>query len=220
MSQIVSGHFTGSSDQCNVICGFVPDYVEMLLTAGGTELVFRWYKALYDNAAAAKGKYGFVDDGAGVLTHAAAAANGIIPYDPGSAPMVFLPAPNGNGEVKVALAADFVAGATQPTARTVSVPGTTVRPSTHNGFVYECTATAGVYGTEPTWGTTIGGTTSDGTNTWTCRPEKVTAGGGMGFTIGVDVAITDGDTCAFRAEKHDRIVNYGDADDKGNVLTM
>ena len=38
-----------------------------------------------------------------------------------------------------------------------------------NGFHYECT-TAGASGaSEPTWGTTAGGTTGDGTAVWTCR---------------------------------------------------
>ena len=50
--------------------------------------------------------------------------------------------------------------------------GDFIIPTTPNGKRYECT-TAGTSAavTEPTWGTTIGGTTSDGAGTlvWTCR---------------------------------------------------
>ena len=41
-------------------------------------------------------------------------------------------------------------------------------PITRNGYIYVCT-TAGTSGSGPTWGTTLGGTTSDGsTLVWTC----------------------------------------------------
>lgn len=47
------------------------------------------------------------------------------------------------------------------------------RPTTFAGYVYEAT-TAGTSGTaEPTWNTTIGGTTTDGTVTWTTRLAKL-----------------------------------------------
>lgn len=47
------------------------------------------------------------------------------------------------------------------------------RPTTANatGYYYECTARTGDFktgGTEPTWGTVLGGTTSDDAITWTC----------------------------------------------------
>lgn len=44
-----------------------------------------------------------------------------------------------------------------------------VKPTTANGFAYECT-TAGTTGaTEPTWPTVAGSTVVDNTATWTCR---------------------------------------------------
>lgn len=48
--------------------------------------------------------------------------------------------------------------------------GNMVAPTTKNAYHYECT-TAGTShaATEPTWPTTVGGTVSDGTVTWTCR---------------------------------------------------
>jgi len=44
-----------------------------------------------------------------------------------------------------------------------------VKPSTYNGFWYKCTTAGKSHATtEPTWGTTVAGTTTDGTVTWTC----------------------------------------------------
>jgi hypothetical protein len=54
------------------------------------------------------------------------------------------------------------------TAATVKAIGDDVIAHTSNNYVYYCT-TAGTTGdTEPSWGTTVGGTTTDNTVTWTC----------------------------------------------------
>ena len=71
---------------------------------------------------------------------------------------------------------------TLPSSATLDVPvwvastaksvGDWVLPTDTNktGKYYECTASTGSTGTtEPTWGTTDGGTTTDGDVTWTCR---------------------------------------------------
>lgn len=42
-------------------------------------------------------------------------------------------------------------------------------PTTRNGYYYECTTAGTTGGSEPTWSTTIGGTTVDGSVTWTTR---------------------------------------------------
>lgn len=53
-----------------------------------------------------------------------------------------------------------------------------IKPTTPNGFVYRC-KTAGISGgTEPTWGTTVGGDTSDGTAVWTCFKDTILLGSG------------------------------------------
>ena len=50
--------------------------------------------------------------------------------------------------------------------------GDVVKPTTYASHSYKCT-TAGTSGaTEPTWGTTNGGTTADNTVTWTCYDTK------------------------------------------------
>ena len=58
------------------------------------------------------------------------------------------------------------------TDETVKVVGDRILPTTPNDYYYEIdTGDAGTTGsTEPvTWGTTVGGTTADGTATWTCH---------------------------------------------------
>lgn len=44
-----------------------------------------------------------------------------------------------------------------------------VRPTTRNGFCYQVTTAGTSAGSEPTWGTTPGGTTTSGSVTFTCR---------------------------------------------------
>ena len=61
-----------------------------------------------------------------------------------------------------------------------------VRPSTANTYNYEVT-TAGTSGTaEPTWSTTLGGTTTDGTVTWT----TVSMRGNNNIILGYDLQET------------------------------
>ena len=118
-----------------------------------------------------------------------AAAGGISAYDDSSL-MVRLPHPDGTRNKFAGTTAPsvFVAGAAQPTARSTTVLGTVTKPSTPNGYIYECTATTGVYGTEPTWPTTPGASVvDDQTNTWTCRREDTYMGNFKGVTIDADL---------------------------------
>lgn len=53
--------------------------------------------------------------------------------------------------------------------------GSTVRPTAENGRFFRCTVSGTTGGSEPAWNTTIGGTTVDGTVTWTTvQANKVT----------------------------------------------
>lgn len=54
-------------------------------------------------------------------------------------------------------------------ATTAYVLGDIVVPTTRDGNFYECTTAGTSGGSDPTWNTTLGTTTSDGTVTWTAR---------------------------------------------------
>ena len=208
-TEIVSGKFqTNNAIATNVECGFVPDYLQLISDLGGTEKHFKWFKVLYDYAATATGKYGWDVDIAPVRLNGE--TNGIIPYDT-SIDTVFLPATDGNGYLKAPSVADW-ATATVPVARVANgVLGTCIRPTTHNGMVYECTVSGGAMGTEPTtWPLVPGATVSDTNNTYVARIERVVRRGLKGFTIGATLSV-DGDYWVFKAEKHDRYNFMGDA---------
>lgn len=66
-------------------------------------------------------------------------------------------------------------------ASTAYTVGQFVKPITENRHSYKCTSAGTTDSTEPTWGTTLAGTTTDGTITWTCSPTNyILYGGGLG----------------------------------------
>jgi len=184
--------------------GFIPDLVKMYIDDATNVDITTWFKRMVDD----ESMYGVLLTGSsGVTTRLTTAVTGISEYDTVTQ-KVLLPAPNGEGEQSASMPSAFVAGTAQPTARTTTVLGTVTKPSSgnENGYIYECTASAGVYGTEPTaWPTVPGTTVSDGTNTWICRDSKVKNIGVKGITIGGSVANnTNGLQCyveAIRADK-------------------
>jgi len=209
MSKIVSGMFTSGGSAVNVECGFVPDYVKLWSALGGTELCIEWFKCLSD--AGATGQYGCLDS-AGAKSMCADAANGIASYSTASNKVKIDSPVIGTGKVAVAVVDWSSAVSTAATARDTTSIGTVVRPTTHNGYVYECTTAGTSSGTEPTtWTTTVGGTVTDNDVVFTCREEETVREGCHGFTIGATIA-TDSEKWVFKAEKHDMTGNLGDAD--------
>lgn len=76
-------------------------------------------------------------------------------------------------------------------ASTAYALGEAVRPTTRNGFAYECTTAGTSGGSEPTWPTTPGNTVNDGTAVWTCRANYSLAQGSL---AGGDFTKANGDT--------------------------
>jgi hypothetical protein len=193
--------FIADGSAMNLDFGFIPDHVRAFRKFEETNPdVIEWWKRLADDAD--NGQYGILLTGStGVVTVNASAAAGIAEYDESLSDKVAIPAPSGEGEVTVTVA-DYSAAtdySVSGQARSTSQAGTVVRPTTHNGMVYECTVAGGAGGTEPTWPTTPGETVSDDNNTWICREEKVTRGGGKGITIGASLS-TDSDEWLVEAE--------------------
>lgn len=209
---IVSGTFIADNAiAANIDIGFIPDYVELISALGGTELIVRYYRCLAD--AETTGQYGIIDDGAGALAPCASAAYGIAAYDEGEAVRVLIEDPStGNLKAK-AVYGDYSSAVdynSVGSARSATAIGTIVRPSTHNGYVYELITTATGTDTEPTWPTTPGETVDAGYHIWMCREENLTKRGGMGFTVGASIS-GDGEIWVFKAERHDRMGDMGDA---------
>ena len=71
-----------------------------------------------------------------------------------------------------------------------AVVGDICKPTVRNGYNYECTTGGAVGGTEPSWGTTPGGTTNDNVAVWTCRLARNAANHTL---TGGDFSNSDGD---------------------------
>jgi hypothetical protein len=76
----------------------------------------------------------------------------------------------------------------QSTAKNV---GDCVYPPTQNGFIYECTVAGTTGSVEPSWGTTDGGTFTDGTVTWKTHTNVALVNSPLSPA---DKVISDGDT--------------------------
>lgn len=212
--EIVSGKLIAANAVAtNVECGFIPDHIQLIGDLAGTPCHYKWSRALYEHAALATGMYGWVVDIAPVRCNGA--ANGFIPYDT-SIESVLIPSPDSDGVVMAPSILDYNALTTyvaRDYTAGVEILGSVVRPTVHNGFVYELVvASLGASGAEPTWGTTVGGrTVATSGDEWICREERIARRGVKGFTIGATISV-DGQYWFFKAEKHDRFNFMGDAD--------
>ena len=211
----VGGHFIADGNAVNIEIGFVPDAFRAWEgIEEGNPAIHYWYKECA-NVSGSYGQYGFKNSAGTIATHAAA-TNGFIAYDTVVLKAI-VAAPGGSGETAATIYGTFAAAkaaspAVTPTARSTTVVGTIIRPTTANGLLYECTTSGGAMTalTEPTWGTTIGGTTSDGSNTWTCREEKLKNVGCKGLTLGATTS-TDSDQWIWEAELYDSVAPERDA---------
>lgn len=204
----------GGAANYNLILGFIPSYVEVTVMEGTNPVTYRWYgKQMQESLVgiADSTEFGIKRTGAdGVETYMDTVAKGISAYDGSKIVQVLIENP-ATGKGEGVTPSDFLAGDTQPTARTASAVGTVKRPSTHNDYVYECTVSAGVLGTEPTtWPTVPGETVSDGTNTWICREENIVAGEGLGITLGGTLLTNDEEVFIVAVRDDSEVQDIGD----------
>ncbi|NVL90729.1 MAG: hypothetical protein HWN69_07020 [Desulfobacterales bacterium] len=179
----------GGAADYNLDLGFIPKLVKVTVMSTDNPDTYRWFgEMMEDSAEAAAGswEYGIKNTAGGAETYMATAATGISAYDGSKVPQVLVESPvPGKGLVKADVK-DW-AKSTSATGRSTTKVGTIVRPTTHNGYVYECTTTGTTNDTEgePTWPTVPGDsvTETDGV-VWTCREENVVANKGKGITLG------------------------------------
>jgi len=209
----VSGTFVARELATNVDIGFIPDHIKAYELTSTAEVMYDWYRCLYDKASTFM--YGISHHGDGAIADVGSADDGFIPYSEGEDVGVLAEHPTSGKLVRVTVAdwsSDNSDNAVARAATTSPVIGTFLRPTTHNGYVYECITAGTSSGTEPTWPTVPGETVLDSDVLFICRKEIVAKGGGQGFTIGVTLSVNS-DVWAFEAEKHLRSEDMGDADD-------
>lgn len=208
-----TGSFIADGNAVNVNVGFIPDFIIAFEGQEETNPQMHFWLRERIDAASAEAQFGILDTG-GTKTKHTAAINGFAPLDEATN-KVLIPNPNGEGFLQADPPSEFLAGAAQPTARTTTALGTLTKPSPskRTGYIYECTADAGVFGTEPTtWPSVPGETISDGTNTWITREDKVFQGNVKGFTLGA-TGQTDGDEWTWIAFGSDKVNTEKDAAD-------
>lgn len=173
------GTFTGAAAAQNLDLGFVPDFFQWWNNEASVEAEVgggRWNSAMTDGDA-------ILD----VLEAANASTATVTPYFETT-----------NGITKLDTTKKYP---DQWKASTTYAVGDIVHPSTNNGYFYRCTTAGASNSTEPTWGTTLAGTTTDNAATWTCvspsdYPVKKTAL--KGLTIG-SACQTNGNVYAYVA---------------------
>lgn len=142
-----TGTFTaaGTPAAVNINIGFVPDFFQMIgeVTAAGDIAKVTWLKSMGDTKALQE-KISIDSGSTGNKSEEFISSGGISAYTKSS----LSPA--------------------RWKASTAYVVGQVVHPVTLNGYFYKCTTAGTSGGSEPTWGTTVGGTTSDNTAVWTC----------------------------------------------------
>lgn len=201
--------FIADGAAVNIALGFIPDKAELIVNVTGTNPnIIKYSKQMEDTQT----MYGILHTGSsGVTTRITSAASGLAALNAKyHQVMIDSPVP-GKGEVPCDVADWTSAVSTAATARSATAIGTIIRPTVHNGRVYECTTEGTSSGTEPTtWTTTPGNTVTDSDVVFTCREEKVITKGAQGLTMGASVA-SDNQVCILFAEALETDRNAGDA---------
>lgn len=201
--------FIADGAAVNIALGFIPDFADLYVNITGTNPNLIHYSRQLEDT---QTMYGILHTGvSGVMTRLTSAATGLKALNSKfHQVMIDSPVP-GKGEVACDVANWTSTVSTNATARDATSIGTIVRPTTHNGYVYECTTAGTSSGTEPTtWTTTPGNTVTDSDVVFTCREEKIITKGAQGLTVGADVA-SDNQVCTLIAWALGTDRNAGDA---------
>lgn len=199
----------------DLILGFTPHHVRVLV--GDTApILFEWWGKMMNEsllAIAGSWEYGIKLVGGSAATYMATKETGISAFDGSKTPLVLIKAPATGKLVKTSVYGDYdpaVDYNSVGTNRSATVIGTIIRPTTHNGYVYELkTKTGGAASTEPTWGLVPGETTTDTIgNVWTCREENIVANKGLGITLGYTL-LEDGKEIYVIADRYTRYEDIG-----------
>lgn len=204
----------GGAAAYNLDLGYIPTLVRAMMTDSATHVDFiEWHGPAQeesDTSITLSCEYGvMVKEGATSLLETA--AKGISVYDGAKTPEILLDHPSTGKPTKVTVTGDYtVARSTAATARTATAFGTILRPTTHNGFVYEC-ITAGTGSAEPTWPTTPGETVLDNDVEYICREENIVSNKGKGITLGATMMESDKEWFLeiFRADREEDIGDIG-----------
>jgi hypothetical protein len=191
-SKIVAGYFTaaGTPVVVNVDLGFIPDYVKLVGegAAAADISIIEWF-----------------GEDTKALKHTVIADNGAT----GSKNQEWI---TSGGPSKIDSAVQFPK---RWTASTAWVVGDVVAPTTLNGYFYRCSSAGTGGASEPTWGTTVGGNTTDSGATFVCVAQgdedysKVRIVRRQGFSVpaALQKASTKIHFLAIRGEKVD-YTNY------------
>ncbi len=193
----------------NLDIGFVPDcFILFAMEDTTNPNMTIWFERMAHMEDTGD-REGILTDGGGTTNLAYCAdSQGISEYDTASM-KALIPAVDGDGDQEATIYGDYAYGKSvplTPTARTISVLGSVIRPTIKNGFLYECTAgeVSMAALTEPTWPVILGDTVSDGSNTWICREENLVKSGHKGVTIASELQ-TDSEYAywiAFKSVQH------------------
>lgn len=204
----------GGGAAYNLDLGFIPTYVRAMMFDSATAVDFiDWHGPAQEESItviAGSGEYGVMVK-EGVTSLLDTAAKGISVYDGARTPQILLDHPSTEKPTKVTITGDYtVARSTAATARTATAFGTILRPTTHNGYVYEC-ITAGTGSAEPTWPTTPGETVLDNDVKYICREENLIANKSKGITLGATMMESDKEWFLeiFRADREEDIGDIG-----------
>ena len=200
----------------NIELGEIPDRAILFVNTEATNPdIYFWFRNFVDSDS----MHGLLLTGStGEVTRVTTAATGMIAYDSGVIIGVNVKSPvPGAADVFSTVADWSSAVSTAATARSATAVGTIIRPTTHNGRVYECTTAGTSTGTEPTsYTTVVGETVTDNDVVFTCIDENVAQKSAAGLTVGETTQTNSGENYLWV----ERSANHRDRGDAARNATF